>query len=319
MIEFLLKPKPPFLLDLAVWTLRRRPENLVDNWDGRVYRRVLPVQEHVALIEVTQPSSNTRARLSVQVNCDNESLELRREATVAVERLLGIRVDLRGFYEFAEGEPQLGPLAARFIGMKPSRFLTGFECLANAIACQQFTLAAGIQLLNRFSQTFGRPFQSSETRYFAFPRPEDLNLAHEDELRAIGFNRHKATALLGLARLERAGEFHLDQLQTLSDEAAITELCRLRGVGRWTAEYALLRGLGRQHVFPGDDVGARNSLCRWLGFSERLDYENVARVLKRWKHFGGLIYFHLLLDKLADGGHLRAGASHSHVGLGTLI
>jgi len=304
-IEFVLKPKPPFLLELAVWTLRRQAANVVDNWDGHVYRRVLPVKEHVALIEVTQLSSDAKARLSVQVNCDNESLELRRVATVAVERLLGIRVDLQDFYEFADGEPQLGPLAARFIGMKPPRFLTGFECLANAIACQQFTLTAGIQLLNRFSQTFGRRFQNSETCYFAFPRPEDLNLTHEDELRAIGFNRHKATALLGLARLERAGEFKLDQLQMLSDEAAVTELCRLRGVGRWTAEYALLRGLGRQHVFPGDDVGARNNLCRWLGLSKRLDYDNVARVLERWKHFGGLIYFHLLLDKLATGGHLR--------------
>ncbi|MEZ6079893.1 MAG: hypothetical protein R3C56_30740 [Pirellulaceae bacterium] len=304
-IEFVLKPRPPFQLDLAVWTLRRRPENAVDQWDGSVYRRVLPVKEEVALIEVAQLSSGGRPRLSVRVHSDNESLGLRHEATAAVERLLGIRTDLADFYEFAAGKPQLGPLAARFRGMKPPRFLTGFECLANAIACQQFSLAAGVQILNRFSETFGKSFQSSDSRSFAFPRPEDLSLTHEEELRAIGFSRHKAVALLGLARLERAGEFKLDQLQTLSDEAAVAELCRLRGVGRWTAEYALLRGLGRHHVFPGDDVGARNNLCRWLGLSERLDYENVARVLERWKHFGGLIYFHLLLDKLATGGHLR--------------
>lgn len=306
MIEFVLKPRPPFLLDLAVWTLRRRPENTIDHWDGNVYRRVLPVKEEVALVEVTQLSSGTQPRLSVRVNCDNGSIEWRSVATAAVERLLGIRMDLQSFYEFAAGKPQLGPLAGRFLGMKPPRFLTGFECLVNAIACQQFSLAAGIQILNRFSEVFGRSFQISDTRYFAFPRPEDLNLVHEDELRAIGFSRQKAVALLGLAHLERTGEFNLDQLQTLSDEAAVVELCRLRGVGRWTAEYALLRGLGRHHVFPGDDVGARNNLCRWLGLSERLDYENVARVLKRWKHFGGLIYFHLLLDKLATGGHLRA-------------
>jgi DNA-3-methyladenine glycosylase II len=304
-IEFVLKPKPPFLLDLAVWTLRRWPENAIDRWDGNVYRRVLPMQEEVALIEVSQLSSGTQPRLSVRVSCENESIELRSVATAAVERLLGIRVDLRSFYEFAEGKPHLGPLAGRFRGMKPPRFLTGFECLVNAIACQQFSLASGIQILNRFSESFGRSFQSGDTRYFAFPLPEDLNPAHEAELRAIGFSRQKAAALLGLARLEKTGEFKLDQLQTLSDGAAVAELCRLRGVGRWTAEYALLRGLGRQHIFPGDDVGARNNLYRWLGLSVRLDYENVARALKRWRHFGGLIYFHLLLDKLGTGGHLR--------------
>jgi DNA-3-methyladenine glycosylase II len=43
-------------------------------------------------------------------------------------------------------------------------------------------------------------------------------------------------------------------------------------VGRWTAEYVLLRGLGRLAVFPGDDVGARNNLRRWLGQPVSLDY-----------------------------------------------
>jgi DNA-3-methyladenine glycosylase II len=45
----------------------------------------------------------------------------------------------------------------------------------------------------------------------------------------------------------------------------MVRLRALRGAGRWTAEYVLLRGFGRLHAFPGDDVGARNNLQRWLG------------------------------------------------------
>jgi hypothetical protein len=75
-------------------------------------------------------------------------------------------------------------------------------------------------------------------------------------------------------------------------------------VGRWTAEYVLLRGLGRLHVFPGDDVGARNNLRRWLSMGESLDYVGVSHVLTRWKAYSGLIYFHLLLGRLAEGGYL---------------
>lgn len=48
----------------------------------------------------------------------------------------------------------------------------------------------------------------------------------------------------------------------------LPRLRELRGVGRWTAEYVLLRRLGRLHVFPGDDVGAQKSLARWLGRSD---------------------------------------------------
>jgi DNA-3-methyladenine glycosylase II len=60
----------------------------------------------------------------------------------------------------------------------------------------------------------------------------------------------------------------------------------------------LLRGLGRLHVFPGDDVGARNSLQRWLGLLEPLDYAKVERTLARWAPFQGLVYLHLLLRGL---------------------
>jgi DNA-3-methyladenine glycosylase II len=48
-------------------------------------------------------------------------------------------------------------------------------------------------------------------------------------------------------------------------------------------------------VFPGDDVGARNNLQRWLGLLEPLDYDGVGRTLDRWEPFQGLVYLHLLL------------------------
>jgi hypothetical protein len=62
----------------------------------------------------------------------------------------------------------------------------------------------------------------------------------------------------------------------------------------------------RTHVFPGDDVGGRNNLRRWLRLRKDLDYEGVRRTLAPWRHYGGLIYFHLLLDRLAEAGYLQA-------------
>ena len=126
-------------------------------------------------------------------------------------------------------------------------------------------------------------------------------------MRRIGFSRQKGRALIELARSITNGRFDLDALAELPDEEAVERLRGLRGVGRWTAEYVLLRGLGRTHIFPGDDVGARNNLQRWLHLAGPLDYEGVRRTLARWQLFGGLIYFHLLLDRLEEGGYLQAG------------
>jgi len=145
----------------------------------------------------------------------------------------------------------------------------------------------------------------------AFPRPEDLVRLGPDELRQLGFSRQKGRAMIELAQTSAHGHADLEGLAALSDEEAVVRLCRLRGVGRWTAEYVLLRGLGRLHIFPGDDVGARNNLQRWLQLADPLDYEAVRRTLSRWHPYGGLIYFHLLLDWLAKAGYMGEKGSEA--------
>ena len=117
-------------------------------------------------------------------------------------------------------------------------------------------------------------------------------------LRLLGFSTNKGTALRQIAGEIIAGQFNPEALRSLRNEEAIEHLLALRGVGRWTAEYVLLRGLGRTDVFPADDVGARNNLVRWLKVEGTLDYGSVNRRLARWQPYSGLIYFHLLLESL---------------------
>lgn len=176
-----------------------------------------------------------------------------------------------------------------------------FEALVTAVACQQVTLDLGIQLLNRLAETCARIWDEPGGRACAFPSPNDLAWRTPDELRALGFSRKKGEAIIELARAVAEGRRDLDELEGLDDATVVDRLRALRGVGRWTAEYVLLRGLGRLHVFPGDDIGARNNLQRWLGLLEPLDYHGVQRVLARWEPFQGLVYLHLLLWGLQSG------------------
>jgi DNA-3-methyladenine glycosylase II len=88
-----------------------------------------------------------------------------------------------------------------------------------------------------------------------------------------------------------SGKLDLEPFANLSNEEAMSRLLDLSGVGRWTAEYILLRGMGRIDSFPGDDIGARNNLARWLRLRKPLNYGRVMRVVDRWKPDSGLIYF----------------------------
>jgi DNA-3-methyladenine glycosylase II len=302
---FLLKPVPPFRLDLTVWTLRRRPDNAVDRWDGQSYHRVLTLPAGPVEVEVTQVAPPEKAQLRVTVVGRPLRAGVRVAVKSALLRLLGLRIDLTEFYQLAAHDRRLEYLAQRFRGMKPPRFATVFEAAINAMACQQLTLTLGIRLLNSLAQARGLPLDKEGESAHAFPRPEDLAQVNVADLRQLGFSQQKGRAMVELAQAVTEGRMDLEGLADLPDAEAVARLQELRGVGRWTAEYVLLRGLGRVRMFPADDVGARNNLQRWLRIRRSLDYQGVRQILARWEAFAGLVYFHLLLDRLAETGSLN--------------
>lgn len=106
----------------------------------------------------------------------------------------------------------------------------------------------------------------------------------------------------GILRLSRSREW--EAFEAPDNQAVVERLLELCGIGRWSAGYVPLRWLGRLDVYPGDDVGARNNLKCWLGLQKTLDYEGVRRITAKWQPYAGLVYFHMLLDRLAAAGHL---------------
>ncbi len=302
--SLVLRPVPPFRLDLTAWALRRRPVNGFDRWNGTAYSRTLEYGERLAHVTVVQTGSTERPAIRVTTACATLDGELQRDIVRTLDRTLGLSVDLAAFHALARDDARLGPLAARFRGLKPPRFPSVFEALINAIACQQFTLTNGIRLLNSLAARTTVSPQACKSEQPPFPSPARISRLPVASLRDKGFSRQKAISMTTLAKAVASGELDLELLAQLGDASASERLQALHGVGRWSAEYVLLRGLGRTSVFPGDDVGARNNLQRWLGVRTPLDYRRVQRIVAPWRPFGGLVYFHLLLAQLDAAGYL---------------
>jgi len=297
-----LRPRPPFRLDLTVWALRRREQNAIDTWDGHSYRRALRVGGVPLELAVTQVGPATRPRLELVI-AGRRTRSREDVARAVLARLLGLDVDLSGFYARAARDPILHDLAARYRGVKPPRFPSVFECLLNAVACQQLSLAAGLTLLSRLAAAAGRTAGSPR----AFPEPSEILRLAPRDLRGVGFSERKAATILTLARAAEVGDFALERLAPLGDAAVRERLMRQPGIGPWSADYVLLRGLGRLHVFPWHDVGALNGLQRLLSATGSDDEPEAALV--RFAPDAGLVYFHLLLRGLEQRGLLDRAAS----------
>ena len=209
-LTFVLRPIPPFRLDLTVWALRRRPRNLIDRWDGTTYRRVIVIGGRPTELAVRQAGSSAAPRLIVTATPPPRTLLEKRHVRSVVDRLLGLRIDLNDWYHMAAGDARLRPLADTFRGMKPPRFPTMFEALVNAFACQQLSLEVGLELLNRLATISGARFGTGPTLRYAFPTAHDVARLRPEKYRAIGFSRQKVRALLGLARAISRRELDLE-------------------------------------------------------------------------------------------------------------
>lgn len=289
--QFNLSVLPPFRLDLTVWALRRRQKNLIDRWNGKEYTRVFVIDREALQVTVEQKSET---ELLVTARSENKIAGIEKTITDRLKKMLGIDKNLEEFYRLAAKDDHLKILSSSFKGVKPPRFPAIFEALVNAIACQQVTLDLGILLLNRLSERYGKKFAGQH----AFPQPEDLADTTEKELKSLGFSYQKARAIISLAKSIVSKEIRFENFENLSNEEIMSRLLEIKGIGRWSAEYVLLRGIGRIDTFPGDDVGAQKNVMLLLDLPKKPNYDEIQELTKQWKPCAGFVYFHLLLDKL---------------------
>jgi DNA-3-methyladenine glycosylase II len=255
-------------------------------------------------LEVCQSSGPDNPQLEVDLTGSRLSARQEKSARLSLERMLGVHEDLRSFYLLASRDRRLQPLVEEFRGLKPPRFPTIFEAIVNGIACQQLSLLVGILLLSRLAHEIGAVSTSSTVVQHAFPNPGDFSEVKVQSLRSLGFSANKSRALLEVSSAIRDRRLLPESLANLDNQGALDNLVELKGVGRWTAEYVLLRGLGRLDIFPGDDVGARKKLAQFLRKKKPLDYDGVRRAVADWQPYSGFVYFHLLLARIKKAGWL---------------
>jgi len=254
--------------------------------DATVLRMAVRIDGKAVLMEVRQTSSMP-AVLQVSSRDDVPPERLQEQAGWIVLADL----DLEPFYRMAENHPILGSIAASFRGMKPMRPATLFEMAVDAVIEQQISLTAARRIRARVVERFGE----RKDGLWIFPCPEALARASLEELRACGLSWRKAEYINGLARTIVDGSFDLDSLKGMSDNAVRSTISGIRGFGRWSADYILIRGLGRPDAVPADDLAVRTIVGKYLGDGSRMTAEQVEGALTPFAPYRGIAVFYLLV------------------------
>jgi DNA-3-methyladenine glycosylase II len=223
-----------------------------------------------------------------------------------VRRIFGLDFDLPGFYRMAKGDRALAPLADQLYGLRPSVTPGGLEMLVGAITAQQVNLAFAFTLRASLVRRYGEAVALAGETIHAFPDADTLAGCQVRELRAMKFSTRKAEYVQALAQAVASGALDLEGLAAVSSEVVIERLTAQRGLGRWTADWFLARGLGRGDVCPAGDLAVRKAFARYHGRGRPLSEQAIRRRARAWGAHQTIAVHYLLaglrLDRPEAGG-----------------
>lgn len=197
-------------------------------------------------------------------------------ARAAARALFSLDHPLEQFYRLVRREPTLRGTERRFRGLRVPRDAHVYEALLHSILGQQLSVRAANTMKERLLERTGAFLEVDGVEVPRVPTPREILALDLPDLRSTGLSGAKSRSLRALAAAVEAGEVGAGGLETVPLLAAIEALDRLPGVGRWTAENALLRGVGRTDVFIAGDLGIRVALEEY-GVLRRSAREERAR------------------------------------------
>ncbi len=185
-----------------------------------------------------------------------------------------------GLDALAGQEPAMAKALAQAGYPEPRIRERGYATLLRTIVGQQVSVAAAASMWRKFEEFAGPDLP-----------PERILAAEFDELRACGLSRQKQGYLRSLCELVGTGTLNLDALPA-DDEAAIAELTRIKGIGRWSAEIYLLFAEGRADIWPAGDLAVQAGLHKILGLAARPDEKTTRALAESWRpHRGAAAIF----------------------------
>jgi DNA-3-methyladenine glycosylase II len=148
-----------------------------------------------------------------------------------------------------------------------------YEALVRAIAYQQLTAKAGDAMIDRLKGLVGS----------TFPAPAQIVALDPGQLRACGFSAAKAATIQAIAQGALDGVIPTPAAaDQMDDEALITQLVSIKGVGRWTVEMLLIYSLQRTDVLPAGDFGVREGYRVLKSLPEQPDPATLRELAQAW-------------------------------------
>ena len=281
-----IKPVPPFNFELtAGYHTYFQSRYGTDTMEDGVYRRLIDLDDKLVLASVRSIGTLEAPELALELQGPELSPDDVESATDRVSWLLGVDQGLAPFYELGRADQAMAGLVEQFYGLHLPHTASVFEALVLAVLGQQISTNVARIIRTLLIETFGPSAEFDGETYYAFPRPASIWTSSPAELHTMKLTQRKSEYVHGLAGSALDPEMGLECLEELTDREIVEKLVALRGVGMWTAQWALIRAVGRPDALPLGDLALRRVVSRLFMDGEDVNDAKVEEIAQRWSPY----------------------------------
>ncbi|MGZ7135732.1 MAG: DNA-3-methyladenine glycosylase family protein, partial [Methanobacterium sp.] len=233
---------------------------------------------------------------NTEISKENGQLALQ-----TVNKLFNLDFNLNPFYDEVKDEKILSKLTQELKGLKSPATASVYESLVDAIVEQQISLRVAHSIQLKIIKKYGSTLNVDGHTYYAYPTPKQLNNAPFNELRECGLTLRKTEYIKSISNDIEQGKLDLEKFRDYKDaNKIINELCKIRGIGLWTAEFVMIRGLNRLESLPADDIGIRRVISQYYCGGRRISSDDTRKIAESWGKWKGLAAFYLIIAEMSN-------------------
>ncbi len=291
-------PLPPvFSFEECTWFLNRNYDDCLHTITGNSIIKALRLTDKTVLLQIRSDND----ALIVDLLEGMITIKEQEQIKAYIIDWLDLGRDIAPFYHLLGKEKKLADMAVSYRGLRLIGIPDLFEALCWSIIGQQINLTFAYKLKRRLTERFGTTILHKEIPYYIFPCSESLATADCTELREMQYSQRKAEYLTGLAQVFARGDISKEQLVTMPFAVQQQALTSLRGIGIWTANYALMKALRVAEAIPYGDVGLLQALVNFDLIKDRKDQASIDKLFRKFKGWESYLVFYLWRS-LSEGG-----------------
>ncbi|MEQ8424487.1 MAG: DNA-3-methyladenine glycosylase [Cyclobacteriaceae bacterium] len=259
--------------------LRRSPRELLHKVEGEAVCKLINCGSEKILFKVSGSGPQLRVEFPIAI----PSEECHAEVKQYIIEWFDLDKDLKPFYELAANDPFLSDLVKKHYGYRIVGQPDLYESLIWAVLGQQINLNFAYTLKQQFVREYGKKLLFEGNEYFLFPEASIVSQLDLEDLLKIQFSRQKSRYTIGISEAFVSGDISKEKLAGLSLEKAKEKLMKIKGIGNWTANYALMKTFRYPDAFPLEDAGLHNALRTFLQLDRKPTLDEIKKVFLNYK------------------------------------